>query len=157
MPNTIDIRLEFLQENWKKAQGYRFYQESGSNGRHTYVGSGKKLKRGVIEKRGPLAPTGLLASNVIYLPLYSHKEPTILCHYVTKNGIIAQQGLAVIYPDLLPLVIEFHPPITNQCLIFSTLFPLKLFSTLIFFKFVDNLSFLGRNKNSIIFHSSEFA
>ena len=35
---------------------------------------------------------GLISQQCDLFALYSHKEPTLLCHYVTKEGVIAQQG-----------------------------------------------------------------
>lgn len=64
---------------------------------------------GAREKRirGSVVPSGLLASNVIYLPCTRIKNrPTLLYHYVTKEGdIIGQRG-----PPVRPSV----PPIQDN-------------------------------------------
>lgn len=49
-------------------------------------GKGKKKKR----ERGHT--NGLISQQCDLFALYSHKEPILLCHYVTKEGVIAQRG-----------------------------------------------------------------
>ena len=34
--------------------------------------------------------SGLISQQCDLFALYWHKEPTLLCHYVTKKGVIAQ-------------------------------------------------------------------
>lgn len=48
---------------------------------------------GETEKESARGHTnGLISQQCDLFALYSHKEPTLLCHYVTKEGVIAQQG-----------------------------------------------------------------
>lgn len=72
-------------------------REKAGNYRSTQKGKGEKKKeeREGDNKNGEreLGHTnGLISQQCDLFALYSHKEPTLLCHYVTKEGVIAQQG-----------------------------------------------------------------
>ncbi|KYN20968.1 hypothetical protein ALC57_06876 [Trachymyrmex cornetzi] len=51
---------------------------------------------------------GLISQQCDLFALYSHKEPTLLCHYVTKEGVIAQQGppVRLLLPNLSTIALK---------------------------------------------------
>lgn len=95
MPNTIDSRQEFRKKTGKKRE-----TEAGNRKRKGERECGldaeKRRKKaserdGIRGERGHTT-NGLISQQCDLFALYSHKEPTLLCHYVTKKGVIAQQG-----------------------------------------------------------------
>jgi len=50
----------------------------------------RKRESNVEKERGHT--NGLISQQCDLFALYSYKEPALLCHYVTKEGVIAQQG-----------------------------------------------------------------
>ncbi|KYM79913.1 hypothetical protein ALC53_09618 [Atta colombica] len=96
MLNTIDRRREFSEENGKK--------------RETHPREKEKKERREKEKRERERghTNGLISQQCDLFALYSHKEPTLLCHYVTKEGVIAQQGppVRLLLPNLSTIALK---------------------------------------------------
>lgn len=84
MPNTIDRRREFRKKIGKS--GELSPNEKGKRGKR------KERNRERNRERERGHTNGLISQQCDLFALYSHKEPTLLCHYVTKEGVIAQQG-----------------------------------------------------------------
>lgn len=68
-------------------------REKAGNYRSDEKRKGEKKGTGKRERERERGHTnGLISQQCDLFALYSHKEPTLLCHYVTKEGVIAQQG-----------------------------------------------------------------
>jgi len=90
----------------------------GKKGRVTGAGAGAGGGGRGNKKGSAVTPTGLISQQCDLFALYSHKEPTLLCHYVTKEGVIAQRGppvrlhrrrmaLRTVMGSILPLSLSF--------------------------------------------------
>lgn len=67
----------------KKAGNYRPMKREGEK---------KERKEREKDRERARLHQRLISQQCDLFALYSHKEPTLLCHYVTKEGVIAQQG-----------------------------------------------------------------
>jgi len=86
MPNTIDRRREFWKKTGKKQGTIAQRKEKGKKRKERE----KERESNVEKERGHT--NGLISQQCDLFALYSYKEPALLCHYVTKEGVIAQQG-----------------------------------------------------------------
>lgn len=86
-PNAIDRRQEFGKKTGKKRGTVDNERGRESAGKEEGQKERGRERRRVSSHRGT---SGLISQQCDLFALYSHKEPTLLCHYVTKKGVIGQ-------------------------------------------------------------------
>lgn len=88
MRTAIDRRREFRKKTGKKRGTVRVGRDRSTR----RVRKGKRTEKEARREGERRRTSGLISQRCDLFALYTHKEPTLLCHYVTKKGVIGQQG-----------------------------------------------------------------